>query len=133
MRSRRLYPPLLADQGLVAALEGPVRKSHLGVEVDADGLGRFPADIERTVYFCTLEALQNIAKYAAADGTVMPSAGERGLPSRSRTTGWASMSRGQVRAPRMADRLAAVGSSRTSARRPVVGPSWRVRCRSKAG
>jgi signal transduction histidine kinase len=39
--------------------------------VDADGLGRFPADVEATVYFCTLEALQNVAKYAAADRTVI--------------------------------------------------------------
>ena len=34
--------------------------------VDADGIGRFGQDIEAAVYFCCLEALQNIAKYAAA-------------------------------------------------------------------
>ena len=69
--ARGIYPPLLADQGLVAALQAQSRKSDLGVEVDANGLGRFPADVEATVYFCTLEALQNIAKYAAADRTVI--------------------------------------------------------------
>ena len=34
--------------------------------VQADGIGRFPREIEGTVYFCTLEALNNIAKYAEA-------------------------------------------------------------------
>jgi signal transduction histidine kinase len=69
--ARGIYPPLLADQGLVAAIEAQVRKGHLGVEVHANGLGRFPADIEATVYFCTLEALQNVAKYAGADRVVV--------------------------------------------------------------
>ena len=34
--------------------------------VDADGIGRFAQNIEAAVYFCCLEALQNIAKYAPA-------------------------------------------------------------------
>jgi signal transduction histidine kinase len=69
--ARGIYPPLLADRGLVAAIEAQSRKSHLGVQVDAEDLGRFTADVEATVYFCTLEALQNVAKYAAADRTVI--------------------------------------------------------------
>jgi signal transduction histidine kinase len=69
--ARGIYPPLLADRGLVAALEAQSRKSHIAVEVDADDLGRYPADVEATIYFCTLEALQNVAKYARADRTVI--------------------------------------------------------------
>jgi signal transduction histidine kinase len=69
--ARGIYPPLLADRGLVAAIEAQSRRSHLGVEVEAAGLGRFPAEVEATVYFCALEALQNVAKYAAADRTVI--------------------------------------------------------------
>jgi signal transduction histidine kinase len=69
--ARGIYPPLLADQGLVAALQAQSRKSRLGVEVDGNGLGRFAAEIEATVYFCTLEALQNVAKYADAAHTVV--------------------------------------------------------------
>jgi len=34
--------------------------------IEADSLGRYPQDAETTVYFCTLEALQNITKYAGA-------------------------------------------------------------------
>ena len=64
--ARGIYPPLLADQGLVPALQAQARKAALPVEIDADGVGRFPQDTEAAVYFCTLEALQNIAKYASA-------------------------------------------------------------------
>jgi signal transduction histidine kinase len=32
--------------------------------VHADGLGRYPPELEAAVYFCCLEALQNSGKYA---------------------------------------------------------------------
>jgi signal transduction histidine kinase len=64
--ARGIYPPLLADLGLAAALKSQARKSALPVAVDADGLGRFSQDAEAAVYFCCLEALQNITKYAGA-------------------------------------------------------------------
>ena len=64
--ARGIYPPLLADQGLVPALQAQARRASLPVEIDADGTGRYPQDTEAAVYFCTLEALQNIAKYAGA-------------------------------------------------------------------
>jgi signal transduction histidine kinase len=69
--ARGIYPPLLADRGLVAALEAQSRKASVPVSVEADAVGRYPADVEATVYFCTLEALQNVAKYADADGTLI--------------------------------------------------------------
>ena len=64
--ARGIYPPLLADQGLVPALQAQARKAALPVEIDVDGIGRYPQDTEAAVYFCALEALQNIAKYAGA-------------------------------------------------------------------
>jgi signal transduction histidine kinase len=64
--ARGIYPPLLADKGLVAALESQARKATLPVQVDADGVGRYPQEVEAAVYFCCLEALQNVQKYAAA-------------------------------------------------------------------
>ena len=64
--ARGIYPPLLADKGLVAALESQARKAVVPVTVLADGIGRFGQDTEAAVYFCCLEALQNIAKYAGA-------------------------------------------------------------------
>ena len=64
--ARGIYPPLLADKGLPAALEGQARKSNLPVVLDTDGVGRYTPEIEAAVYFCSLEALNNIAKYARA-------------------------------------------------------------------
>jgi signal transduction histidine kinase len=65
--ARGIYPPLLADQGLAAALEAQARKSPLPVTVDARDVGRFPQEVEAAVYFSVLEALQNAAKYSHAD------------------------------------------------------------------
>jgi signal transduction histidine kinase len=64
--ARGIYPPLLADQGLVAALEAQARRSTIPVEVQANGVGRYPQEVEAAVYFCVLEALQNVGKYADA-------------------------------------------------------------------
>ncbi len=64
--ARGIYPPLLAAEGLKAALVAQARKATIPVEVSADGLGRYRQEVEAAVYFCCLEALQNIAKYAHA-------------------------------------------------------------------
>jgi signal transduction histidine kinase len=64
--ARGIYPPLLADRGLVAALEAQARKSVMSVEVTAEAIGRYPQEVEAAVYFCCLEGLQNVAKYARA-------------------------------------------------------------------
>jgi signal transduction histidine kinase len=113
--ARGIYPPLLADQGLVAAIEAQVRKGHLGVEVHANGLGRFPADIEATVYFCTLEALQNVAKYAEAARTVVDLSRANGHLSFEVVDDGRGFDPAAVVAGSglqgMADRLAAVGGS----------------------
>ncbi|HEV3233826.1 MAG TPA: GAF domain-containing sensor histidine kinase [Candidatus Dormibacteraeota bacterium] len=69
--ARGIYPPLLADRGLAAALEAQARKATLPVEIDSDGVGRYPQDVEAAVYFCVLEALQNVQKYAAATGATV--------------------------------------------------------------
>jgi signal transduction histidine kinase len=64
--ARGIYPPLLAEKGLVVALESQARKATVAVTVQAVGVQRYPQDVEATVYFCVLEALQNVQKYAAA-------------------------------------------------------------------
>ena len=64
--ARGIYPPLLADQGLAAALQAQARKAAVPTTVQAVGLGRSSRDVESAVYFCALEALNNVAKYAAA-------------------------------------------------------------------
>jgi signal transduction histidine kinase len=64
--ARGIYPPLLADQGLAAALESQARKVPLPVVIEADARLRFAPEVEAAVYFCCLEALQNVTKYANA-------------------------------------------------------------------
>jgi signal transduction histidine kinase len=64
--ARGIYPPLLADKGLVAALESQARKSTVPVTIEGDGIGRYAREAEAAVYFSCLEALQNVAKYAEA-------------------------------------------------------------------
>jgi len=64
--ARGIYPPLLAGEGLVSALQAQVKKSPVPTAVTAGGIGRFRQDVEAVVYFCVLEALQNVTKYARA-------------------------------------------------------------------
>lgn len=64
--ARGIYPPLLADKGLAAALEAQMRRSLVPVDIERDGVGRYPQEVEAAVYFSVLESLQNVAKYANA-------------------------------------------------------------------
>jgi signal transduction histidine kinase len=64
--ARGIYPPLLGDKGLEAALVAQARKSTIPIEVHANGIDRSSKDVEAAIYFCVLEALQNVAKYANA-------------------------------------------------------------------
>ena len=108
-----IYPPMLADLGLAAALNAQAAKSAVPVTVDADGIGRYPQETEAAVYFCCLEALQNIAKYAhatqaricvrAGNGTLSAVVSDDGA---GYDTGRTPLGAGQRN---MADRLAALG------------------------
>ena len=60
-----VYPPLLADRGLSDALRSVAMGSSIHVELDAPRLGRYAPEVESAVYFCVLEALQNVLKHAA--------------------------------------------------------------------
>ena len=62
-----IYPPRLEEQGIAPALAAQYERSNLPVHLVADAV-RYPIDVEAAVYFCVLEALQNIAKYAGASG-----------------------------------------------------------------
>ncbi len=64
--ARGIYPPLLADQGLAAALSAQTRKVTVPVNIEVDGVGRLAPEVEAAAYFCCLEALQNVQKHADA-------------------------------------------------------------------
>jgi signal transduction histidine kinase len=76
--ARGIYPPLLADQGLGPALAAQARKAAVTATVEGADVGRYPREIEAAVYFCTLEALNNVAKYANAEHATVRIAQEDG-------------------------------------------------------
>jgi signal transduction histidine kinase len=69
--ARGIYPSLLHECGLKEALRAAARNSPIPVAVRAAGIGRYPEDLEVAVYFCCLEALQNVVKHAGPDATTM--------------------------------------------------------------
>jgi signal transduction histidine kinase len=123
--ARGIYPPLLADQGLVAALQAQARKAPLPVEVHADGIARYPQETEAAVYFCCLEALQNVAKYAGASrASIRLSASNRSLDFAVEDNGAgfdpAAIEMGSG-VTNMTDRIEALGGSLVLASTPGVG------------
>lgn len=96
-----IVPPLLAERGLAAALADAAARAGLPTATQIEEVGRADPGVERAVYFCCLEALQNAAKHAGAraratlslrrdgdelvfgvadagSGASVPAAGERG-------------------------------------------------------
>ena len=70
--ARGIYPPLLVGEGLIPALRAQAARSPVPTVLENAGrIGRYQQDIEAAVYFCVLEALQNVAKYSGADGALV--------------------------------------------------------------
>jgi signal transduction histidine kinase len=113
--ARGIYPPLLADQGLVVALRAQVTRASVPVALEAEQIGRYSPDAESTVYFCTLEALQNVAKHARASQAVIRLSGNGDGLEFSISDDGAGLPAGGLRAGTgmqgMADRLAAHGGT----------------------
>jgi signal transduction histidine kinase len=61
-----IYPPLLLDRGLAEALSAAASRVEIPSQVEATAVDRYPIEVEATVYFCCVEALQNVAKHAGA-------------------------------------------------------------------
>jgi signal transduction histidine kinase len=72
-----IYPPLLLDQGLAAALGSAAQRATIPTRVEAGPIGRYPADVEAAAYFCCMEALQNAMKHAGPEATVVVRAWEK--------------------------------------------------------
>src|SRR5207247_2293365 len=66
LRASRQRLVAAQDEGLGAALDSQARKAAVPTTVEVDSVGRYPQEVEAAVYFCCLEALQNVAKYASA-------------------------------------------------------------------
>jgi signal transduction histidine kinase len=65
--ARGIYPAILTDRGLDAALSALAARAPVPVDVEVDLPGdRPPAAVESIAYFVVAEALTNVAKYARA-------------------------------------------------------------------
>ncbi|HXM58621.1 MAG TPA: histidine kinase [Candidatus Dormibacteraeota bacterium] len=63
--ARGIYPVLLARGGLVPALAEACRRAGVSARLEASAaLPRQSAEVEAAVYFCCVEALQNVARHA---------------------------------------------------------------------
>ncbi|HET8915704.1 MAG TPA: sensor histidine kinase, partial [Propionibacteriaceae bacterium] len=66
-----IHPPVLSDNGLVAALESRATRFPMSVQILADDelrAERFSEDVEGAAYFVACESLTNVAKHAGTDG-----------------------------------------------------------------
>jgi signal transduction histidine kinase len=125
--ARGIYPPLLADKGLAAAIDAQAKKSAVPVVMSAGGLGRYPQEAEAAVYFCVLEGLQNISKYAQAksvavtlaqtNGTLTFEVADDGVGFDPASTGYGTGLQG------IADRLAAMDGTLSVKSEPGKGTS----------
>jgi signal transduction histidine kinase len=121
-----IHPPALADRGLREALAALVACSPLPVTLRADDVGRCDPQIERAVYFCCSEALQNAAKHArGATGVHVVLAAEAGVLRFEVGDDGAGFRAGE-RAPgaglaNLRERLAAVGGELRVASAPGAG------------
>ncbi len=120
-----VYPPRLAADGLVAALSEQAGRAAVRIEVQATGVGRYPAEVEAAVYFAVLEALQNVSKYAAADSVRVRLAQEAGRLSFEVTDDGVGFDTTEVSQGTglqgIADRLDTVGGSVSIVSEPGVG------------
>jgi signal transduction histidine kinase len=64
--ARGVYPPLLTERGLVAAIQSAARRSVVPVTLDVESFPRPAQQIEVAAYFCIMEALTNAAKHSGA-------------------------------------------------------------------
>jgi len=123
--ARGIYPPLLADKGLPAALEAQARKFAIPVAVATDGVDRYAQAVEATVYFCAVGAMQNVAAHAhaaaasvrlsASDGDLRFEVTDDGAGFDPASTGYGSGLQG------MADRLEALGGDLAVRSSPGTG------------
>ncbi len=58
--ARGIYPPVLQEEGLVAALGIQLRKMNPSVAIESNGVVRYPSAIEAAIYFCCVEALRGL-------------------------------------------------------------------------
>ena len=125
--ARGIHPTILSEQGLGPAVRSLADRAAIPITVEA-GEERYPAAIETAAYFVVAEALNNIAKHAAArsaavtvdrrNGRLQVGISDDGCGGAVATAGGGLQG--------LADRVAAVGGSLTVASEPGAGTTLQV-------
>ena len=126
---RGIHPPVLADRGLVGAVQALALAAPIPVTVHAATPRRLPAPVESAAYFAIAEGLTNVIKHSKATAATIEIADD-GSELRLEVTRRRRGRRGSGRRHRIArHRAAAVGLRRDAGR----GKSARGRHRSRYG
>jgi signal transduction histidine kinase len=132
-------PPLLADRRLADALTAVVARCPLPVRLETHDLGSYAPEVETAVYFCILEALQNVQKHAPEARRTLVQIDGRG-PGELRflvhddgpgTT--PDRLEGGAGLTNMRDRIAAIGGQLSVASSPGLGTTVRGRVPAPRG
>jgi signal transduction histidine kinase len=129
--ARGLYPALLEEDGLVAAIRSIAEVAPIPVEVRSNEVGRFNGELEAAAFFCISEAVTNAAKHGGgkpvavrisrSEGEVEFEVSDRG-PGFDRST--AQMGSGLRN---MSDRIDAVGGTLIIDSSPGMGTRIKAR------
>jgi len=109
-----IHPPVLADQGLLEAIEAQAARLPLGVVIEADAALRgvhYPQQVEATAWYILSEALTNVVKHADARQVRVRLArpdGRLTLEVRDDGTGFDTRGAGGLGLAGLADRIATV-------------------------
>src|SRR4051794_6401293 len=122
--ARGLYPSLLADGGLDEALRAAALGAPIPARVASDGVGRYGPEVETTIYYACVEALQNAVKHAHGATGVWISLSDTGrlrFEVRDDGAGFSEPVSPGAGLTNIRDRLAALGGLVTIESTPGVG------------
>jgi signal transduction histidine kinase len=126
-----IYPTVLHDLGLVAALLALARRCPIPMDVSDKGIQRYPHAIEAALYFSAREAIQNAVKHAGSDArvvvTLAPHEGAIGLTVTDDGVGMSLVeNRPGIGILNMRDRVEAVGGQFSVRSAPGRGTTIRI-------
>lgn len=116
--ARGIYPPLLEAEGLGAALSANFRKAPVPVSLQSSGVGRYPRELEATVYFCLLYAVSGAVARGAGSVQVLVDESDGSLLFQVRDDGVAASAAEMVN---LVDRVDAAGGRLKVDSRPGHG------------
>jgi signal transduction histidine kinase len=122
--ARGIYPSLLADGGLDEAIRAAALGAPIPARVDSDGVRRYEPEVETTIYYACVEALQNAVKHAHGATGVWISLSDTGslrFEVRDDGAGFSEPASAGAGLTNIRDRLAALGGLATIESTPGVG------------